>query len=216
MAWQPRPDRPQEISADPQRSQLRAYEIAGVPERHEPDTGEIRYSYLFDLLNEIGYGGRVGCEYRPAGNTMDGLGWFRSRSGRLENLANIGFIGLGIMGSPMSRNLIKAGHRLVVYDILAESVKSVMSAGASVGSSCADVASQSDVIITMLPDGPQVEEAVLGPGGVLEGARAGSTAVDMSSINPLVAQKVGAACGAKGVAFLDAAVSPKPSTANWP
>ena len=111
------------------------------------------------------------------------------------------------MGSPMSRNLIKAGHRLVVYDILAESVKSVMSAGASVGSSCADVASQTDVIITMLPDGPQVEEAVLGPGGVLEGARAGSTVVDMSSINPLVAQKVGAACGAKGVAFLDEPVS---------
>jgi 2-hydroxy-3-oxopropionate reductase len=122
-------------------------------------------------------------------------------------LANIGFIGLGIMGSPMSRNLIKAGHRLVVYDILADSVEYVTSAGASVGSSSADVASQSDVIITMLPDGPQVEEAVLGPGGVLEGARAGSTVVDMSSISPLVAQKVAAACGAKGVAFLDAPVS---------
>jgi len=80
MAWQPRPDRPQEISPDPQRSPLRAYEIAGVPERHEPDTGEIRYSYLFDLLNEIGYGGRVACEYRPAGITMDGLGWFRTRA----------------------------------------------------------------------------------------------------------------------------------------
>jgi len=80
MAWQPRPDRPEEISADPQRSPLRAYEIAGVPERHEPDTGEIRYSYLFDLLNEIGYSGRVGCEYRPAGITMDGLGRFRTRA----------------------------------------------------------------------------------------------------------------------------------------
>lgn len=57
-------------------------QVAGVPERHEPDTGEVRYSYLFDLLDETGYGGWVGCEYRPAGKTVDGLGWFHERSAR--------------------------------------------------------------------------------------------------------------------------------------
>jgi 2-hydroxy-3-oxopropionate reductase len=79
--------------------------------------------------------------------------------------------------------------------------------GAVSGASGADVAAASDVIITMLPDGPDVEAAVLGSGGILEGARAGSLVVDMSSISPIVAQKVGAACEAKGVEFLDAPVS---------
>jgi 2-hydroxy-3-oxopropionate reductase len=122
-------------------------------------------------------------------------------------LSNIGFIGLGIMGGPMSRNLLKAGHSLVVYDIVPDLVKPVVAAGASPAKSCADAAARSEIIITMLPDGPQVEQAVLGAGGVLEGARKGSTVVDMSSISPIVAQKVGAACAAKGVEFIDAPVS---------
>ena len=122
-------------------------------------------------------------------------------------MSEIGFIGLGIMGTPMSRNLLKAGRSLVVYDIDSARVESVASAGAKAGKSCRDVASQSDIVITMLPDGPDVEQAVLGPDGVLEGARKGMILVDMSSINPLVSQKVGAACAAKGVEFLDAPVS---------
>ena len=120
---------------------------------------------------------------------------------------NIGFIGLGIMGKPMSRNLMKAGHRLVVFDIVAESVDAIVAEGAARGASAADVASRSDIVITMLPDGPEVDQAVLGPGGVLEGARPGTLVIDMSSISPLVAQKAGAACAAKGVDFLDAPVS---------
>jgi 2-hydroxy-3-oxopropionate reductase len=122
-------------------------------------------------------------------------------------MSQIGFIGLGIMGKPMSRNLLKAGHSLVVFDVVPGPLAELTAAGAARGASCADTAARSDVIITMLPDGPQVEEAVLGPGGVLEGARPGSTLVDMSSISPIVAQKVGAACNAKGVEFLDAPVS---------
>ncbi len=122
-------------------------------------------------------------------------------------MLNIGFVGLGIMGGPMCRNLLKAGHKLVVYDIVPALVERGVADGASAGGSACDVAEQSEIIITMLPDGPQVEEAVLGPGGVLEGARPGSTIVDMSSINPVVAQKVGAECTAKGVRFLDAPVS---------
>ncbi|HYW46084.1 MAG TPA: 2-hydroxy-3-oxopropionate reductase [Bryobacteraceae bacterium] len=122
-------------------------------------------------------------------------------------MSNIGFIGLGIMGNAMSKNLLKAGHTLVVYDIVPELLDRVVAAGGARGGSCSDVAARTDIIITMLPDGPEVEQAILGPAGVLEGARQGSTVVDMSSISPLVAQKAGAACAAKGVEFLDAPVS---------
>jgi 2-hydroxy-3-oxopropionate reductase len=122
-------------------------------------------------------------------------------------MSQIGFIGLGIMGKPMVRNLIKAGHTLTVFDVVAASVDEVVAAGAARGASSSDVAAKTDIIITMLPDGPQVEEAVLGPGGVIEGAKAGAIVVDMSSISPMVSQKIGAACAAKGVEFLDAPVS---------
>jgi len=90
---------------------------------------------------------------------------------------------------------------------VAEPVDDVVAAGAARGLSSKDVAARSDVIITMLPDGPEVESVVLGPEGVLEGARPGSLLIDMSSVSPLVAQKVGAACESRGVAFLDAPVS---------
>lgn len=119
----------------------------------------------------------------------------------------IGFVGLGIMGKPMLRNVRKAGHTIVAYDIVPALVDAVMEDGVERGASSADVAARSELVVTMLPDGPQVEEAVLGPGGVLEGAAAGSLIVDMSSVSPLVSRKVGAACDAKGVDFLDAPVS---------
>lgn len=111
------------------------------------------------------------------------------------------------MGKPMSKNLIKAGHKLVVYDLVAAAVDEVVAADAARGASSKDVAAQSDVIITMLPDGPEVQQVVLGREGVLEGARSGSIVVDMSSVSPLVSQKVAAACAERGVEFLDAPVS---------
>jgi 2-hydroxy-3-oxopropionate reductase len=111
------------------------------------------------------------------------------------------------MGKPMSKNLLKAGHSVVVFDVAPAPVADVVAAGGTAAKSSKEAASQADVIITMLPDGPEVEAAVLGPGGILEGAAKGSTVVDMSSISPVVAQKVGAACAAKGVQFLDAPVS---------
>lgn len=119
----------------------------------------------------------------------------------------IGFVGLGIMGKPMARNLIKAGHDLFIYDINAESVAALAADGAKACASGKEAASNGEVTITMLPDGPDVEAAVLGAGGVLEGAAAGSAVVDMSSISPIVAQKIGAACAERGVEFLDAPVS---------
>ena len=119
----------------------------------------------------------------------------------------IGFIGLGIMGKPMVRNLLKGGYSVTVHDINAASVTELTTAGATSGGSSLNTASQSDVIITMLPDGPDVEKAVLGENGILEGARTGSIIVDMSSISPMVSQKIGEICNAKGVGFLDAPVS---------
>ena len=122
-------------------------------------------------------------------------------------MSRIGFIGLGIMGKPMVRNLRKAGHELAVYDIFAKSVDEIASDGIERGSSAKDVAARADLVITMLPDGPEVEQAVLGANGVLEGVHADSILVDMSSISPLVSQKLAAACKEKGAAFLDAPVS---------
>jgi 2-hydroxy-3-oxopropionate reductase len=111
------------------------------------------------------------------------------------------------MGKPMSRNLLKAGYSVVVFDVTPGPVAELVEAGATSAASGRDLAAQSDVIITMLPDGPDVEAAVLGPNGILEGAKSGSVVVDMSSISPIVAQKVAAGCEAKGVDFVDAPVS---------
>ncbi len=122
-------------------------------------------------------------------------------------MKKIGFIGLGIMGKPMAMNLIKAGYSLIVYDIRPEPVKEVVAAGAKEGKSCKDVTAQSDVVITMLPNSPDVKKAVLGENGVLDGAKKGTILVDMSSIAPLVAKEVAAEAGKKGVEMLDAPVS---------
>jgi 2-hydroxy-3-oxopropionate reductase len=120
---------------------------------------------------------------------------------------NIGFVGLGIMGKPMAKNLLKAGYSLVVYDVAAPPVAELVQAGAVAGTSPKDVASQSDIIITMLPNSPHVKAAVLGPNGVIEGAKPGSILVDMSSIAPLASREVAAALASKGVEMLDAPVS---------
>ena len=111
----------------------------------------------------------------------------------------IGFIGLGIMGKPMARNLLKAGHELVVIDVIQANVDLIVEAGAKAAASSKEVAEQCSLIITMVPNGPQVKEVVMGPGGVLEGAKAGTTVIDMSSIAPQVSQEVCAACAEKGV-----------------
>ena len=107
----------------------------------------------------------------------------------------IGFVGLGIMGKPMARNLLKAGYELTVYDIVGEAVEEVVGDGAAPASSSREVAAATDKIITMLPDSADSERAILGPDGVLEGASAGKTIIDMSSIAPLVSQRIAAASG---------------------
>jgi 2-hydroxy-3-oxopropionate reductase len=122
-------------------------------------------------------------------------------------MKKIGFIGLGIMGKPMAMNLLKAGYELTVYDIRPEPVKEVVAAGAKESKSSKDVAAQSEVVITMLPNSPDVKKAVLGENGVLAGAKAGMILIDMSSIAPLVSKEVAAEAEKKGVEMLDAPVS---------
>ena len=113
----------------------------------------------------------------------------------------IGFIGLGIMGRPMSGHLLKAGYALVVYDVVRQAVVAAVEAGASEAASPKEVAERSDVLITMLPDSPDVEAVALGPGGLIEGVRPGMLYADMSSIAPTAAVKVATALGRKGRAL---------------
>lgn len=122
-------------------------------------------------------------------------------------MKKIGFIGLGIMGKPMAKNLLKAGFSLTVYDIVPEAVKDVVGAGAEAGSSSKDVAAKSEIVITMLPNSPEVKDVVLGENGVLEGAKRGTILIDMSSIAPLASKEIAEKAKDKGVVMLDAPVS---------
>ncbi|MEE2885404.1 MAG: 2-hydroxy-3-oxopropionate reductase [Chloroflexota bacterium] len=120
---------------------------------------------------------------------------------------DIGFVGLGIMGRPMAKNLIKAGYSLTVFDVIGTNVEQVVTEGASAASSAKEVAANTSVIITMVPDSADSEAAIMGPNGVLEGASKGSVVIDMSSIAPGVSQRIADACESAGVEFLDAPVS---------
>jgi 2-hydroxy-3-oxopropionate reductase len=119
----------------------------------------------------------------------------------------IGFIGLGIMGRPMAKNLLKAGCQLVVHSRSRGPVDELVGLGAKAAGSPREVAGQCDVLITMLPNSPDVELVALGKSGIVEGARSGLVFVDMSTISPIVSQKIGQALEAKGVRMLDAPVS---------
>lgn len=122
-------------------------------------------------------------------------------------MATLGFVGLGIMGRPMLNNLVKAGHKVVAYTRNAKTLDACVAAGAVRAASNREVGERADIIFTMLPDGPEVEQVVLGERGILEGCNRGAMIVDMSSINPLVSRKIAEACAAKGVEFVDAPVS---------
>ena len=122
-------------------------------------------------------------------------------------MAQVGFIGLGIMGKPMARNLINAGYSLVVHDHKTAPMGELAAEGAAMGNSSREASEGSEIIITMLPDSANSEDAILGQNGVLEGAPAGATIIDMSSINPLVSQKIAAEAAKHNVEMLDAPVS---------
>ena len=119
----------------------------------------------------------------------------------------IGFIGLGIMGRPMVRNLMNAGYSLTVYDVVGSAMEEMVTEGSKPASSSAEVAASAPTVITMVPDSADSEAAILGDNGVLEGTSQGSVVIDMSSIAPASSHKIAAACEDNGVSFLDAPVS---------
>lgn len=119
----------------------------------------------------------------------------------------VGFIGLGIMGKPMSKNLLKAGYELVVFDFNKDAVKEVTECGAVSAASGREVAEQCGVVITMVPNSPHVRAAVLGENGVADGAKPGTVLIDMSSIDPTESKDIGAELAKKGIDMLDAPVS---------
>ncbi len=121
-------------------------------------------------------------------------------------MESIGFIGLGAMGRPMAKNLLKAGFALRVHDLVPEAVAALVAAGAEARSSPREVARDADAVITMLPDSPDVEAVLLGPAGVVEGARPGACVIDMSTIDPSVTREMAGALAARGLRFVDAPV----------
>jgi len=119
----------------------------------------------------------------------------------------IGFIGLGIMGRPMAKNLLKAGYELTVFDLNTEAVDDVVKAGAKRAAGSAQTAREAEVVITMLPNSPHVQSVMLDDDQVADAMEAGTTLIDMSSINPIASRAIGAALAKKGVEMLDAPVS---------
>lgn len=119
----------------------------------------------------------------------------------------IGFIGLGIMGKPMCKNLIKAGHELYVVGRHQDVLDELTALGATVKANGAEVAEVCPLIITMVPNSPQVREVALGQGGIIEKGGKGTTLIDMSSIDPVESRKIGEALAEKGIDMLDAPVS---------
>ncbi|MCB6344526.1 2-hydroxy-3-oxopropionate reductase [Enterocloster lavalensis] len=124
-----------------------------------------------------------------------------------DNQMRVGFIGLGIMGKSMAKNLLKAGHDLVVADLNQEAVEELAAAGAQTAANGAGVAEACQVVITMVPNSPHVRAAVLGENGVAQGAKPGTVLIDMSSIDPTESKAIGAELAKKGIEMLDAPVS---------
>ncbi len=121
-------------------------------------------------------------------------------------MTTTGFIGLGAMGQPMAANLVRKGQDLIVYDIAQDRTPPLRDLGAAVAGSVAEVAEKAGIVVTMVPDSPQVEEVVLGPGGLLESGAAGQIVMDMSTIAPETTDRVAAALAEAGRAFVDAPV----------
>ncbi len=119
----------------------------------------------------------------------------------------IGFIGLGIMGKPMAKNLLKAGYELIVLDLNKIAVEELVSLGAESAETAAEIAEKTNTFITMLPNSPHVKEVALGKSGLIEGAKHGSLLIDMSSIAPLASREIAEALATKGIEMLDAPVS---------
>ncbi len=122
-------------------------------------------------------------------------------------MERIGFIGLGAMGGPMAKNLVKKGFGLTVFDVVTEKMEPLKGVGAEGAASGKEVAEKCPIIITMLPSSPHVNEAVLGPKGIFEGVQKGSVLIDMSTIDPITTREIARILEEKGVEMLDAPVA---------
>jgi 2-hydroxy-3-oxopropionate reductase len=122
-------------------------------------------------------------------------------------VTKIGFVGLGIMGGPMSSNLLAAGFDVIGFDVVPTALRRLTAAGGTAADSAGQAAAESDVMITMLPNHPQVEAVVLGEGGVLDSAKPGALYIDMSTIRPETSRRLAAAGAERGIRVLDAPVS---------
>jgi 2-hydroxy-3-oxopropionate reductase len=125
----------------------------------------------------------------------------------MTTVRKIAFIGLGIMGSPMAANLVRAGHTVTGYNLVQDAIDKLVADGGRAAGSIAEAVADAEVVITMVPADPQVEQAILGEDGVLAHARPGTLVIDMSSITPQTSIRVAAAAAAKGIRTLDAPVS---------
>jgi 3-hydroxyisobutyrate dehydrogenase-like beta-hydroxyacid dehydrogenase len=123
-----------------------------------------------------------------------------------EGERQVGFVGVGTIGKPMALNLLKGGYALTVFDLNQAAVAELIAAGAKGAGTPAEVARNSDVVITMVPDAPDVEKAALGPGGIIEGLRSGAIYIDMSTSAPATTRRIGQAMAAKGIRMVDAPV----------
>jgi len=153
---------------------------------------------------------KIFCDIFNAGNVARRYCKLYNGNKEVINIVNkkkIGFIGLGIMGKPMSKNLLKAGYELIIHDINKTVVEEIVALGASSASCAAEIAAAVDIIITILPNSPNVNEVINGENGIIKKVRPGSIIVDMSSIAPAVSQKLSAQLKEKGAEMLDAPVS---------
>jgi 2-hydroxy-3-oxopropionate reductase len=146
-------------------------------------------------------------DFRTKTKVVKGTGVVPERYVKGDIHMKIGFIGIGIMGKPMVKNLLKAGKSVVAFDIVEKALEEAVQAGAEKGSSPEDVAGKTDVIITMLPNSPHVREVLCGAKGVLEALKPGKIVVDMSSIAPITSRELCVMVEDKGADMLDAPVS---------
>lgn len=186
--------------------------LDGDPER---DADDVRTDFgLNHITRQVYWRQKAIGSGVARGQAIDDTGYHapdveerHENEGRGVGIMKIGFIGLGIMGKPMSRNLLKAGYELVVMDRNPGVMNDIASEGARKAATPKEVAETTDVVITMLPNSPHVKEVVLGADGVIHGAKPGAVVIDMSSIAPLVSREIGQRLAEKGVDMLDAPVS---------
>lgn len=168
----------------------------GVPSRTSETDSYIISEISRERISEVRHGSK-----RFALKTA------RPSLGTKSMTRKIGFVGLGIMGKPMAKNLLKAGNEVTVFDVLDAPLREVEKQGATVSHSSKELAQKNDIVISMLPDSPDVEKAAFAPDGIFEGIRAGSTFIDMSTISPITTRKLAEAAKSRGVRILDAPVS---------